>query len=406
MISPPRGGLCRKGHTPAPLCHVATIDTLIYLINFVKYFQVPFGGSWARLRPVDTPAGLCYNLASMDNYRFITKAAFKDLVEGLIRSRRVYGKVKKDGFPAFGEIKDFSELDLLQTPTHLSAKKYFFPQKETLLEYDAETEEYTHVVRAEEQAIVGLHACDIHALSLMDKVWSYGTPDPNYLAKREKTLVIGTECMPDEYCFCSSLDNMEADSGFDLFVHPLKRGYLARTGSAPGERLLKKIKSRPAKKSEVDELKLFTHEKEASFKTKLDIDHKHLPALYKKSGDSKEWERIGAICYGCGSCNNVCPTCYCFDVTEEVSPDMKGVKRVRTWDACTLEDFAKVAGGHNFRGPRAERLKHRFNRKFNYLSDKFDKLFCVGCGRCSRTCLVKINISRTTNVLVRESVEK
>jgi sulfhydrogenase subunit beta (sulfur reductase) len=72
------------------------------------------------------------------------------------------------------------------------------------------------------------------------------------------------------------------------------------------------------------------------------------------------------------------------------------------WDACTLEDFAKVAGGHNFRKTRGERLKHRFNRKFNYLTDRFGSLFCVGCGRCSRTCLVRINISVVTNDLAIE----
>ncbi|MBI5344370.1 MAG: 4Fe-4S dicluster domain-containing protein [Deltaproteobacteria bacterium] len=42
---------------------------------------------------------------------------------------------------------------------------------------------------------------------------------------------------------------------------------------------------------------------------------------------------------------------------------------------------------------RAVRLRHRFNRKFNYLTGRFGALFCTGCGRCSRACLMKITIS-------------
>ena len=83
--------------------------------------------------------------------------------------------------------------------------------------------------------------------------------------------------------------------------------------------------------------------------------------------------------------------------------NLKDGVRARVWDGCTLEDFAKVAGGHNFRKTRAERLRHRFNRKFRYLTDRFGALFCVGCGRCSRTCLVKINIAQTTNELIAEA---
>ncbi|HZX36152.1 MAG TPA: 4Fe-4S dicluster domain-containing protein, partial [Thermodesulfobacteriota bacterium] len=43
-----------------------------------------------------------------------------------------------------------------------------------------------------------------------------------------------------------------------------------------------------------------------------------------------------------------------------------------------------------------------FNRKFRYLADRFKGLFCVGCGRCSRTCLVKINITDVTNEISEE----
>ena len=69
---------------------------------------------------------------------------------------------------------------------------------------------------------------------------------------------------------------------------------------------------------------------------------------------------------------------------------MKCGERVRTWDGCLLEDFAKVATGENFREDSASRYRHRFMRKGKYLHDKFGFIACVGCGRCGSSCLPDI----------------
>lgn len=346
-------------------------------------------------------------MISKDNFRFLPKKGFKALVTGLIKDYTVYGMLKKDGFPAYARLSRFEELILPQTPTHLSAKEFVFPPREVLLRFDRANNTFESVVEARDQVIIGLHPCDIHAMNLMDRVFSYGTPDPNYLARRARTIIIGTDCMPDEYCFCESLGTMEADNGFDLFLHKVKNGFLARVGTQRGAELLKRHAS-TAKPGAGDfkELERFKKLRGSSFVAKVDAPPSELPAIYSKSSGSPVWDRIGAICTGCGSCNNVCPTCYCFDVKDEVEANLEDGERVRVWDGCTLEDFAKVAGGVNFRRRRADRLRHRFNRKFNYLTDRFGTLFCVGCGRCSRACLVKINISEVTNELIHESAGK
>lgn len=325
------------------------------------------------------------------------------LVNTLLKEYRVYGTVKKDGFPAYAELSEASELELFSTPTHLSAKQFLFPPRETLLRYDIRHHLHEAVIESEKQAIVGLHPCDIHAIALMDEVWAYGRPDANYLSRRENTLLVGADCMPDEYCFCRSLGTMTVDDGFDIFLHKIKKGFLVRTASKKGEEIIAGLRLREAKPSEIKELEERERIREASFKARLDAPPKDLPDIYAGSNDSPVWDRIGSICTGCGSCNTVCPTCYCFDIKDEVKPNLSEGERVRVWDGCTLEDFAKVAGGHNFRKTRAERLRHRFNRKFRYLTDKFGMLFCVGCGRCSRACLVKINITEVTNEIIRES---
>ena len=340
-------------------------------------------------------------------YRLLSPSGLKALVTGLISTRRVYGTVTKDGFPAWGRLLEFEDLSLFRTPTHISAREFLFPQRETLLRFDLGKNTFDPVVEAHEQAIIGLHSCDIHGMNLMDRVFSYGTPDPNYLEKRKRTVIIGTGCFPDEYCFCSSVGTMDVDSGFDLFLYPVKSGFVVRVGTKQGEKLLKEFtKTRAASAKLFKELLAEREKKVSSFKTTLDAPPEDLPGIYSRSNDSPVWDKIGAICTGCGSCNNVCPTCYCFDVKDEVSPDLTTGERVRVWDGCTFEEFALVAGGHNFRKTRASRLKHRFNRKFRYLSGRFSALFCVGCGRCSRTCLVKINIAEVTNELIREDRKK
>lgn len=337
-------------------------------------------------------------------YRFLSHAAFDKFVSGLISGFTVYGTIKKDDFPAFGLITDSKDLVLTQTPTHLSAKEFFFPQRERLLKFDMASGNHEPIVESREQVVIGLHPCDLHGLSLMDSVFATGTTDVNYLARRKKTIIIGTDCMPDDYCFCESLGTMTTHIGSDLFLHEIISGALVSVGSEKGASILSKYaKALPPKDVHLKELTRAWEKKRRSFKARLEAPREELPGIYDGSDAHPVWEKIGAICYGCGSCNNVCPTCYCFDVKDEVRADLSGGERVRVWDGCTLEDFAKVAGGHNFRRSRADRLRHRFNRKFKYLNNKFGSLFCVGCGRCSRTCLVNINITEVTNELIRDA---
>ncbi len=339
------------------------------------------------------------------DYRFLSKASFKVLLGTLIEGFQVYGPIKKEGFPAFGAIERASDLAPGEGPTHISAKGYFFPPKEVLLSFDLDAVDGSHkaVVEAPEQVLIGLNACDIHGLNLMDRVFAEGTPDANYLTRRARTIIIGTDCMPDAYCFCESMKTAYVDEGFDLFLNKIPSGFLVSVGSEKGSGLLSgKVKTRKAASAELKALKRVRAKRAKSFETRLDAEPEELPDIYSKSFESPVWDNIGKVCYGCGSCNTVCPTCYCFDVRDEMTTNLKRGERVRVWDACTLTDFSKVAGGHIFRGPRGARLRHRFNRKFNYLAERNGALSCVGCGRCSRTCLVEINIAKVTNELIRE----
>jgi len=115
-----------------------------------------------------------------------------------------------------------------------------------------------------------------------------------------------------------------------------------------------------------------------------------IPEYLAKNHDHEAWEHFGDKCYSCGSCVLVCPTCYCFDVKDEVELSLKEGTRVRLWDGCMLEDFAVVADGHNFRKVRGARFRHRIFRKGKHLMEKYGYFGCVGCGRCADSCTADI----------------
>ena len=74
------------------------------------------------------------------------------------------------------------------------------------------------------------------------------------------------------------------------------------------------------------------------------------------------WEEVGNRCLECGGCVYVCPACNCFTVTDrKTGPDT--VERVRIWDACALDGFTRMAGGHNPRKAVHDRRNRRFFRK-------------------------------------------
>jgi len=110
--------------------------------------------------------------------------------------------------------------------------------------------------------------------------------------------------------------------------------------------------------------------------------------------DDELWTTLAADCFSCGTCNTVCPTCYCFDVQDTWNVDQTSGQRTRFWDGCLTEDFAKCSLGEgaceNFREEQAARFRHRLMRKATYLNEKLGGPACVGCGRCSAGCTADI----------------
>ena len=102
------------------------------------------------------------------------------------------------------------------------------------------------------------------------------------------------------------------------------------------------------------------------------------------------WTKMSSACLSCGVCTFVCPTCYCFDICDETTFG-QGTRR-RLWDACMFTDFTLEASGHNPRPQVYQRLRQKICHKYSYSIRKYGVISCVGCGRCTRSCPVNIDI--------------
>jgi len=66
------------------------------------------------------------------------------------------------------------------------------------------------------------------------------------------------------------------------------------------------------------------------------------------------WEDVSFACLNCGTCTFLCPTCWCFDIQDEVHA--KSGVRMKNWDSCMFPLFTLHTTGHNPRGTKLQRV--------------------------------------------------
>ncbi len=341
--------------------------------------------------------------------KIIDTKDLKGFVESLLVDNVVVAPVRKGEKYVFSEVDGFDEIALDYNISLLSPKKYFFPQSETVLKFKIGEKPLSEPVAAEAPRIIfGIHPCDVAATWLLDEVFKDDPADPNYLEKRRKAILIGLNCRRpcDEYSFCRDMGTHNAADGFDLMLTDLGDRYFVEIGTEVRESLL--VASAEFRNASAEDLKArqaWQDEKEKDFIKRIPYDTKFLPEILEESYDSLVWDAIAKRCFSCGSCNLVCPTCYCFDIRDEVAANAVEGERKRIWDSCQLAEFTQVAGGEVFREERSARLRHRFFRKGKWLMERYGKLGCVGCGRCDRNCLVKIDSVEVYTQLAGEPVK-
>ena len=314
----------------------------------------------------------------------------------------VAGLTNKNGKALFDVVESSRELQLEYAPTVLSPKKFFFPQEEVFLEYTPDGQ-FTPKIDAKPLILFGIHPCEANALKIMDEAFAESNGDPNYLAKREAAVIICLDCKEicDENAFCSKVNSQYADAGYDLMLHDLGDDFAITVNSEKGKDFLEHyVTTKEADSAAFEE---FQNAKKTAFSQSPPFEAlDRLPEVFEANKHHPVWKEEGDRCLSCGSCIMVCPTCYCFDVADELALNLKQGQRIRRWDACMLSSFAAVAGGENFREHAEDRLKHRIYRKFDYLMTKHGQSVCVGCGRCVRTCLAEISPKKIVETLTGE----
>jgi sulfhydrogenase subunit beta (sulfur reductase) len=326
------------------------------------------------------------------------------LVAGWAKAGAVYAPVKVKDWTEFRRVSSVTEADLTQVNTKLSARGLLFPQCETMFRFEtnqpgkAET-----TAEPEPQVILGLRPCDAAGIAVLDKFFAgQGETDTYYQRRRERTTLVGLSCSaPADTCFCSAVGGSPTGiRGLDLLLTDLGGKYLAEPFTDNGAALVKGMPeaSAPDLKKK-DELA-----GKASAAIAERIDTKKLKGLLDAADGNQVWEDLSLPCVNCGACTFVCPTCHCFDITDETRKG-KGA-RIRVWDTCQSCSYSQHASGHNPRQTSASRFRNRAMDKFKYTVDQVGEVSCVGCGRCIRECPASIDIRETVEKLMAFLPEK
>jgi len=291
--------------------------------------------------------------------------------------------------------KDTSFLDWYRN-TVVSPKANFLPSMEKLFSFRQGEEGYQLEVPSEtdKQLIFGIRPCDARALAILDMTFEDAYEDPYYLGRRKNSLLIGLGCTnPYDSCFCTSLGISPAESDdVDLMFIDIGDEFLIEEVSDKGKELLASTSGlEEVTGAEVTKAKE-AKEKAYSRVTKKINTEGIADKLLAAFENQDFWEQMAAKCISCGICTLLCPTCYCFDINDELVG--KEGARFRSWDSCGFSLYTKMP----MENPRHEkwyRVRQRVCHKYEFYPMNFDAIACTGCGRCIRFCPVNWDITQT-----------
>jgi sulfhydrogenase subunit beta (sulfur reductase) len=287
----------------------------------------------------------------------------------------------------------------------LPPKAVFLPHSDVI--FKVENDEFREVVSARKIILFGIRSCDMMGIRQSTSFMTRDQKDIYYSEKRDQSITIVMACPgpQNETCFCTTTrSGPAAEKGFDLQLFDMGDVLMIETGSRRGEDLLSSESF-----TEMDDA--LAGESIRAFKGKaagnMQTIHAVIEAMNKLeegTADEKVWEYFGGKCISCGGCAYVCPTCTCFNVYDQESSPGSGL-RSRAWDTCLFGGFTREASGHNPRSTQASRLQRRHEHKLRYYNktDIREALCgCVGCGRCSDYCPVKIGTLEVAKAINNE----
>ena len=338
----------------------------------------------------------------MSKVRKVSLAKLDEFFSAIAHSERLYLPVDT---AAGAEYKEWAEgtkwSDALNTVR--SAKDFFFPQTENLMDFkmqDKKIELIDTRRETEDFVVFGVRACDARAFRVLDNVFLAEPVDTYYQNRREHGTIVTVACTrPVETCFCGTFDIDPANADGDVNAYKTEDALYLEAKTEKGEKLLAALTAvtEEADEKPVEAQKALIKERMA----KLPLANLRPDAFGKDKTseffNASEWKELSESCLGCGTCTFICPTCQCYDIRDFNTGH--GVKRFRCWDSCMYSDFTKMSAGQP-RLTQLERFRQRFMHKLVYYPTNNEGLFsCVGCGRCMNRCPIQMNIVKVMKKL-------
>ncbi len=290
-----------------------------------------------------------------------------------------------------------------------SAKDFFFPQTETLVNFKVEGKkiEIEDPRRETEDFVLfGVRACDARSFELLDMVFLYNPEDSYYKNRREHGTIVTLACTrPSETCFCKTFGIDPTDPKGDVSCYIENGELFLSENTEKGKALLESVKELlcEADPTPVEEQKKRTNEIMKKLPlASVDTTGFNGKNMMKKFNSDK-WAEMSRTCLGCGTCTFVCPTCQCYDIKDFDTGH--GIMRFRCWDSCMYSDFTKMSAGQP-RLTQLERFRQRFMHKLVYFPMNNNGSYsCVGCGRCLERCPESLNIVKVIKAIGGEENE-
>ena len=339
--------------------------------------------------------------------KIFTKEEWLGAMKGLEEFYRIFGPVKDGDFHTFMLLNGDKKPDFDYENSRLPPKSVIYPESERMFEYSLdETADDAHILKESPKdyspcAIVGIRPCDAHAFQIVKR--NFDSPeyqDPWWTRHFESTTLVGLGCNdPCTTCFCTQVGGDPFnENGLDVLLFDLGERFLAKAITDKGEAFLEKATGGSAADdgtlAAAEALKQPAREKITAVVPTDQLREKVTTELF----DAPFWQDVAFACLNCGTCTYLCPTCWCFDIQDEVLG--KQGDRIRNWDSCMFPLFSLHGSGHNPRANKFQRVRQRFMHKLKYYVDKYENgVQCSGCGRCVRYCPVNIDIREVCKLM-------
>jgi sulfhydrogenase subunit beta (sulfur reductase) len=342
---------------------------------------------------------------------FLTEESWKAFMDKLIGNYVVYAPRKQADVIVFMPLAS-GEFPCLDRPAVASPKAFFLPQSEELFCFsmvkNKEQPQKAEIVleenfEAPDTVIVGLRPCDAKGLACLDAV--FYEKDPYFRNRRDHTVLIAFACERGySGCFCTSVGVSPADRRHsDVLVTfidvptgtSISSGYYVEALTEKGTTVLAYAGLTESDSHRNDAEK--RHFDAESRIKKVFEGGKNVRIVGERFDSAEFWDMESEKCVSCGACTYLCPTCYCFNITDEMA--INGGARIRSWDSCMFAHYTQETSGHNPREKKSQRLKNRIGHKFAYYPEIYGDVLCSGCGRCIRHCPVSVDISRIVSSL-------